>query len=109
MLHSKFSLEIDTKNQIVTIYTTVTANNEAWRVSPHFKFNDKGKLIIPPNTEKGYNRETFSTLARNVKTTVAKFKEHIETEIESEIVLPKELFSKFDQAIHNITIKAAAL
>ena len=79
MLHSKFSLDIDTKNQIVTIYTTVTANNETWGVCPFFKFNEKGRLIIPPNTEKGWNAESFSTVARNIKSTVSELKAHIES------------------------------
>lgn len=79
MLHSKFSLDIDTKNQIVTIYTTVTANNETWTVSPFFNFNEKGRLIIPPNTEKGWNAESFSTVARNIKSTVSELKAHIES------------------------------
>lgn len=79
MLHSKFSLSFDTDDQMVTIHTTVQANNEAWRVSPFFNFDEKGRLIIPPNTEKGWNAESFSTVARNIKTTVSKLKAHIET------------------------------
>lgn len=108
MLYSKFSLDIDTKNQIVTIYTTVTANNETWSISPHFKFNEKGDLIIPPKG-RGYDRETFSTLARNVKTTVANFKEHIEWEIRNATILPIGMLSAFEQAVIDITEKAASL
>ena len=104
MLYSKFSLDIDTKNQIVTIYTTVTANNETWSISPHFNFNEKGDLIIPPKG-RGYDRQTFSTLARNVKTTVANFKEHIESEIRNETILPQSLLSKFEEYIINMEEK----
>ena len=109
MLYSKFSLEIDTDDQIVTIYTTVTANNEAWTVSPFFNFDDKGRLIIPPNTDRGYNTETFSTIARNIKTTVSKLKAHIEWEIRNETTLPKGLLSAFEKAVVNITEKAGSL
>lgn len=78
MLHSKFSLSFDTDHQMVTIYTTVKANNETWTISPFFRLNDKGKLIIPPNTDPGFTAESFSTVARNIKTTVAELKAHIE-------------------------------
>ena len=79
MLHSKFSLSFDTDDQSVTIFTTVKANKESWTISPFFNFNEKGKLVIPPNTEKGWNTESFSTVARNIKTTVSELKAHIES------------------------------
>lgn len=79
MIHSKFSLSFDTNDQMVTIFTTVKANNKTWTVSPSFTFNENGKLIIPPNTEKGWNTETFSTISRHIKTTVSKLKAHIES------------------------------
>jgi hypothetical protein len=79
MLHSKFSLSFDTDDQSVTIFTTVKANSQSWTVSPFFNFNEKGKLVIPPNTEIGFNTETFSTVARNIKSTVSELKAHIET------------------------------
>ena len=85
MLHSKFSLSFDTDYQSVTIYTTVKANNETWTISPFFNFNEKGRLIIPPNTEPGYNTESFTTVARNIKTTVAELKAHIESLYKDEI------------------------
>ena len=72
-------MSFDTDDQSVTIFTTVKANNEIWTVSPFFNFDEKGRLIIPPNTERGFNTETFSTVARNIKTTVSKLKAHIET------------------------------
>jgi len=79
MLHSKFSLSFDTDDQSVTIFTTVKANSQSWTVSPFFNFDEKGKLVIPPNTERGFNTETFSTLARNIKSTVSELKAHIES------------------------------
>ena len=75
MLHSKFSLSFDTDNQMVTIFIEYEVNNEMTFIAPIFPFDDKDKLIIPPNR---VNRETFSSLARHVKTKVAEFKEYIE-------------------------------
>ena len=77
MLHSKFSLSFDTDNQMVSIYIEHKVNGEKSFIAPKFDFDDNGKLIIPPNR---VNRETFTYLARHVKTTVAKFKEYIEVE-----------------------------
>tara|TARA_B100001059_G_scaffold170131_1_gene170054 strand:- start:227 stop:496 length:270 start_codon:yes stop_codon:yes gene_type:complete len=79
MIHSKFSLSFDTDDQSVTIFTTVKANRQSWTVSPFFNFDEKGRLIIPPNTERGFNTETFTAVARNIKTTVSKLKSHIES------------------------------
>ena len=79
MLHSKFSLSFDTEDQSVTIFTTVKANRESWTISPFFNFNENDRLVIPPNTENEWNAETFSTIARNVKTTVSELKSHIES------------------------------
>ena len=78
MLHSKFSLSFDMDDQSVTILIQHKVNNEKTFLSPFFYFDDNGKLIIPPNTERGFNRSTFSYLARHVKTKVATFKEYIE-------------------------------
>lgn len=72
-------MSFDTDDQSVTIFTTVKANSQSWTVSPFFNFNEKGKLIIPANTEKGYTAESFSAVARNIKTTVSELKAHIET------------------------------
>ena len=72
-------MSFDTDDQSVTIFTTVKANSQSWTVSPFFNFNEKGKLVIPPNTERGFNTETFSTVARNIKSTVSELKAHIET------------------------------
>ena len=80
MLHSKFSLSFDMENQSVIIFIEHKVNNEKTFLSPIFNFDDNGKLIIPPNTERGYNRSTFSYLARHVKTKVAIFKKYIEDE-----------------------------
>ena len=80
MLHSKFSLSFDTDNQMVSIYIQHEVNAEMTFISPIFYFDDNGKLIIPPNSDRGYNRSTFSYLARHVKTKVAQFKEYIEDE-----------------------------
>lgn len=77
MLHSKFSLSFDLDNQMVTIYVEHKVNGEKTFISPIFHFDDNGKLIIPPNR---VNRETFSYLARHVKTKVDQFKEYIEDE-----------------------------
>ena len=78
MLHSKFSLSFDMDDQSVTILIQHKVNNEKTFSSPFFYFDDNGKLIIPPNTERGFNKSTFSYLARHVKTKVATFKEYIE-------------------------------
>ncbi len=78
MLHSKFSLSFDTDNQMVTIFIQHEVNYEKTFIAPIFHFDDNGKLIIPPNTERGYNRSTFSYLARHIKTKVATFKKYIE-------------------------------
>ncbi len=78
MLHSKFSLSFDTDNQMVTIFIQHEVNFEKTFIAPIFHFGDDDKLIIPPNTERGYNRSTFSYLARHVKTKVADFKKYIE-------------------------------
>lgn len=80
MLHSKFSLSFDTDNQMVSIYIEHKVNNEKTFSSPIFHFDDNGELIIPPNSERGYNKSTFSYLARHVKTKVDKFKKYIEDE-----------------------------
>ena len=77
MLHSKFSLSFDTDNQMVSIYIEHKVNGEKSFIAPKFDFDDNGKLIIPPNR---VNRETFTYLARHVKTTIAKLKEYIEDE-----------------------------
>ena len=77
MLHSKFSLSFDTENQMVSIYIEHKVNGERSFTAPTFDFDDNGKLIIPPNR---VNRETFSYLARHVKTKVATFKKYIEDE-----------------------------
>ena len=45
-----------------------------------FDLDDDGKLIIPPNTYRGFNKSSFSYLARHVKTKVATFKKYIEDE-----------------------------
>lgn len=78
MLHSKFSLSFDTDNQMVSIYIEHEVNFEKTFIAPIFHFDDNDKLIIPPNTERGYNRSTFSYLARHVKTKVGIFKKYIE-------------------------------
>ena len=80
MLHSKFSLSFDTDNQMVTIYIQHEVNFEKTFIAPIFHFDDNDKLIIPPNTEEGYNRSTFSYLARHIKTKVGIFKKYIEDE-----------------------------
>ena len=72
-------MSFDTDDQSVTIFTTVKANSQSWTVSPFFNFDEKGKLVIPPNTERGFNTETFSTVARNIKSTVSELKAHIES------------------------------
>lgn len=64
-------MSFDTDEQSVRIFTTT--------VSPFFNFNEKGRLVIPPNTEKGWNAESFSTVARNIKSTVSELKAHIES------------------------------
>tara|TARA_R110000751_G_scaffold27439_1_gene72564 strand:+ start:233 stop:502 length:270 start_codon:yes stop_codon:yes gene_type:complete len=87
MLHSKFSLSFDLYNQSVNIYISHKVNNEWNSICPTFNFNDKGKLIIPPNSENGYNKSTFSYLARHIKTKVSQFKEHLEREFESQMVV----------------------
>ena len=80
MLHSKFSLSFDTDNQMVSIYIEHKINSERTFSSPIFYLDDNGKLIIPPNSDRGYNKSTFSYLARHVKTKVDHFKEYIEDE-----------------------------
>ncbi len=80
MLHSKFSLSFDLDDQSVTIFIEHKVNNEKTFSSPFFYFDDNGKLIIPPNTERGFNRSTFSYLARHIKTKVGTFKKYIEDE-----------------------------
>ena len=80
MLHSKFSLSFDTDNQMVSIYIQDKVNGEMTFITPIFHFDDNGKLIIPPNSYLGFNKSTFSYLARHVKTKVAQFKEYIEDE-----------------------------
>ena len=80
MLHSKFSLLFDIDNQMVSIYIEHEVNNEMTFIAPIFHFDDDGKLIIPPNSDRGYNKSTFSYLARHVKTKVNQFKEYIEDE-----------------------------
>ena len=77
MLHSKFSYTFDFDSQSVYIYINHKVNNEWTSICPTFNFDDNGKLIIPPNR---VNRETFSYLARHVKTKVATFKKYIEDE-----------------------------
>ena len=62
---------------MVSIYIEHKVNGEKSLIAPKFNFDDTCKLIIPPNRG---NRETFTYLARHVKTTVAKFKEYIEVE-----------------------------
>ena len=78
MLHSKFSLSFDLDDQSVTIFIHHNVNNEKTLLSVFFFFDEDGKLIIPPNSVKTFNKSTFSYLARHVKTKVAKFKEYIE-------------------------------
>tara|TARA_R100001509_G_scaffold144024_1_gene100126 strand:- start:206 stop:487 length:282 start_codon:yes stop_codon:yes gene_type:complete len=90
MLHSKFSLSFDTDNQMVSIYIGYEDKYGKSFIAPTFHFNDYGKLIIPPNTERGYNRSTFSYLARHVKTKVADFKKHIEDEYLQELIIKLE-------------------
>ena len=80
MLHSKFSLSFDTDNQMVSIYIEHKINSERTFSSPIFYLDDNGKLIIPPNSDRGYNKSTFSYLARHVKTKIDHFKEYIEDE-----------------------------
>ena len=90
MLHSKFSLSFDTDNQMVTIYIEHEVNNEMTFIAPIFYFDDDGKLIIPPNSERGYNKSTFSYLARHVKTKVDQFKKYIEDEYLQELIINLE-------------------
>ena len=80
MLHSKFSLSFDIEDQMVSIYIEHKVNNERTFSSPIFYLDDNGKLIIPPNSDRGYNKSTFSYLARHVKTKIDQFKEYIEDE-----------------------------
>ena len=80
MLHSKFSLSFDFDNQMVSIYIEHKVNSERTFSSPIFYLDDNGKLIIPPNSDRGYNKSTFSYLARHVKTKIDQFKEYIEDE-----------------------------
>jgi len=80
MLHSKFSLSFDTDNQMVSIYIQDKVNGEMTFITPIFHFDDNGKLIIPPNSYLGFNKSSFSYLARHVKTKVAQLKEYIEDE-----------------------------
>ena len=80
MLHSKFSLSFDIEDQMVSIYIEHKVNNERTFSSPIFYLDDNGKLIIPPNSDRGYNKSTFSYLARHVKTKIDHFKEYIEDE-----------------------------
>tara|TARA_B100000214_G_scaffold257319_1_gene189690 strand:- start:3253 stop:3699 length:447 start_codon:yes stop_codon:yes gene_type:complete len=63
---------------MVSIYIGYEDNYGKSFIAPIFHFDDNDKLIIPPNTERGYNRSTFSYLARHVKTKVADFKKYIE-------------------------------
>ena len=90
MLHSKFSLLLDTDNQMVTIFIEHEVNNEMTFIAPIFHFDDDGELIIPPNSERGYNKSTFSYLARHVKTKVAQFKKYIEDEYLQELIINLE-------------------
>jgi hypothetical protein len=90
MLHSKFSLSFDTDDQMVTIYIEHKVNGERTISSPTFYLDDNGELIIPPNTERGYNKSTFSYLARHVKTKVAQFKKYIEDEYLQELIINLE-------------------
>ena len=78
MLHSKFSLSFDLDDQSVTIFIQHNVNNEKTFFNPFFFFDKDGKLIIPPNSERTYNKATFSYLARHIKTKVAEFKKYIE-------------------------------
>ena len=80
MLHSKFSLSFDIEDQMVSIYIEHKVNSERTFSSPIFYLDDNGKLIIPPNSDRGYNKSTFSYLARHVKTKIDHFKEYIEDE-----------------------------
>tara|TARA_R110000822_G_C14964967_1_gene456571 strand:+ start:47 stop:325 length:279 start_codon:yes stop_codon:yes gene_type:complete len=80
MLHSKFSLSFDLDDQSVTIFISHKVNKEWCSVAPTFYFNNDGKLIIPPNSERGYNKSTFSYLARHIKTKVSLLKERLEDE-----------------------------
>ena len=80
MLHSKFSLSFDIEDQMVSIYIEHKVNSERTFSSPIFYLDDNGKLIIPPNSDIGYNKSTFSYLARHVKTKIDHFKEYIEDE-----------------------------
>lgn len=85
MLHSRFSLSFDFDSQSVYIYINHKVNNEWTSICPTFNFDDNGKIIIPPNSERGYNRSTFSYLARHVKTKVESFKNYLEEEYKSKM------------------------
>ena len=78
MLHSKFNLWFDLEESSVTISIHHLVNEERVPFSTTFYFDKAGKLIIPPNSERTFNKATFSYLARHVKTKVAEFKEFIE-------------------------------
>ena len=84
MLHSKFSLSFDKDNQSVIIFIQHKVNGEMTMTSFFFDLDDDGKLIIPPNSYRGFNKSSFSYLARHVKTKVAILKSHIEQQYELE-------------------------